>query len=103
MRKRIDVPDGLPQGRDGEREGAGSAAVLWLQLDGHTRGSIGRRIEVGDHEALLELTARVAFGEEPVIGKRLHCNHIRAAGDGAGVAAVDVAEVRGSFDRYRLR
>src|SRR5579859_951384 len=98
---RVDVPDRLRIGSDGDRVGFGRA-IGELQIDGHA-GRLVSGVNVRDHEILLELTAGVAFGKQPVFGEVLHAYDIRSAGDDASIAAVDVTEVGGAFDRHRLR
>ena len=96
----IDIPDHLAERIDRHREHFGGASVI-LQRDGHSRWLVGR-IEIGQHEVLLEASAGVAFGKEPVVGELLHPNHIRRPRDAASVAASDAAEVGGSLAHHRL-
>ena len=77
------------------------AASVILQRDGHRRRCPGR-IEIGQHEVLLETTPGVAFGKEPVVGQLLHSNHIGTPRDDAGIAAIDTAEVGGTLAHHGL-
>ena len=96
----IDIPDDLRERVDRDGEGFGGASVI-LQRDGH-RGRCPGRIEIGQHEVLLEASPGVAFGKEPVVGQLLHPNHIGATRDDAGIAAVDAAEVGGTLAHHGL-
>ena len=96
----VDIPDHLAERVDREGEGLGRPSVI-LERDGHRSRLVGR-IEIGQHEVLLEAPPGVAFGKEPVVGQLLHANHIGATRDNAGVAAVDATEVGGSLAHHRL-
>ena len=96
----IDIPDDLAERVDRDGEGFGAAPVI-LQRDGHRRRCPGR-IEIGQHEVLLEVSPGVAFGKEPVVGQLLHSNHIGTPRDDAGIAAIDTAEVGGTLAHHGL-
>src|SRR6266571_4991043 len=78
-------------------------AIFILQSDGHICRGVGRDIQIGNNEVLLETATSVAFGEEPIICKRLHSHDITATRDGMGIPSIDVAEVVGTLHHYRLR
>ena len=96
----IDIPDHLAERVDRHGEGFGGAIVI-LQRDGHGGCCLGR-IEIGEHEVLLEVSPGVALGKEPVVGQLLHPDHIGATRDDARIAAVDATEVGGSLAHHRL-
>ncbi len=91
----IDIPEHLAERVDRHGEGMGAAIVI-LQGDGHV-GRCPGGIEIGECEGLLEVSAGVALGKEPVTGQLRHPDDIGATGDEAGIACIDATEVGGSL------
>src|SRR5260370_781702 len=95
----IDIPDKLAQRSNRDRERMHSAIAIF-QFNGNVGGS---GIEIRNSEILLESSASVALGKEPVIRRGLHTHDICCAGDSTGIARAEVTKVGGTLDCHWLR
>ncbi len=95
----IHIPDDLAERVHGHGKRMGGAIGI-LQANGDAGGLA--RVQIGEHEVLLELHAGVALGKEPVAGQGLHADHISPTRDRASVARIDSAEVGGALGDHWL-